>query len=116
MKFVKATENHDATVDEKIAALKKNCASYTPKWAEKISGVPASKIRSLAMEYAKTIAENAPLAVQAARQVMRLSSEMSEREALEIERSRAQELATTEDAVEGPRSFLEKRPPVFKGR
>ena len=78
--------------------------------------VPTEQVVEVAMEYAKTIAENAPLAVQAARQVMRLSSDMSEREALEIERSRAQELATTEDAVEGPRSFLEKRPPVFKGR
>ncbi len=53
-KFVQATENHDATVDEKIAALASHLSQYTPEWAEKISGVSASKIKSLAIEFAKT--------------------------------------------------------------
>ena len=53
MKFVKATKNHDASVADKIATLKKHCAKYTPAWAEKISGVSASKIESLAVEFAK---------------------------------------------------------------
>jgi anaerobic selenocysteine-containing dehydrogenase len=33
--------------------LKAHLKKYTPEWAEKISGVPAEKIRSLAIEYAK---------------------------------------------------------------
>ncbi|MFQ6083850.1 MAG: molybdopterin-dependent oxidoreductase, partial [Candidatus Aminicenantia bacterium] len=33
--------------------LKKHLRQYTPEWAEKISGVPADKIKSLAIEYAK---------------------------------------------------------------
>jgi anaerobic selenocysteine-containing dehydrogenase len=52
MKFVKATKNHDASVADKIATLKKHCADYTPAWASKISGVPASKIETLAVEFA----------------------------------------------------------------
>ncbi len=44
MKFVKATKNHDASVADKIATLKKHCADYTPAWASKISGVSASKM------------------------------------------------------------------------
>ncbi len=52
MKFVRATDNHDASVADKIANLKKHCAKYTPAWASKISGVSASKIESLAVEYA----------------------------------------------------------------
>jgi anaerobic selenocysteine-containing dehydrogenase len=36
-----------------IAQLKTHLAQYTPEWAEKISGVSASKIRSLAIEFAK---------------------------------------------------------------
>ena len=78
--------------------------------------VSAEQVMEIAMAYARTIADNAPLAVRAARDIMRQSRDLSECEALEMERSRAQELAATDDAVEGPRSFLEKRPPVFKGR
>jgi anaerobic selenocysteine-containing dehydrogenase len=52
MKFVKATKNHDASVADKIATLKKHCAQYTPAWASKISTVPAAKIEQLAVEFA----------------------------------------------------------------
>jgi thiosulfate reductase / polysulfide reductase chain A len=34
-----------------VSELKKHLSSYTPAWAEKISGVPASKITSIALEY-----------------------------------------------------------------
>ena len=53
-KFVKTTQNHDASVDDKIDNLKTHLRPYTPKWAEKISGVSASKIESLAIEFATT--------------------------------------------------------------
>jgi len=50
--FIKATDNPNASTDEKIAALKAHLAKYTPQWAEKISGVPAGKIKSVALEFA----------------------------------------------------------------
>ncbi|MCP4290851.1 MAG: molybdopterin-dependent oxidoreductase, partial [bacterium] len=53
-KFIKATKGRDASTDQKVAALKKHLAQYTPEWAEKISGVPAAKIKSIALEFAKT--------------------------------------------------------------
>jgi anaerobic selenocysteine-containing dehydrogenase len=53
-KFIKATANYKDGTDKKVAALKAHLAQYTPEWAEKISGVPAAKIKSLAMEFAKT--------------------------------------------------------------
>ncbi len=53
-KFIKATEDPNASTDQKVAALKAHLAKYTPEWAEKISGVPAAKIKSLALEFART--------------------------------------------------------------
>ncbi len=53
-KFMKVTADPDASTDAKVAALKKHLAKYTPAWAAKISGVPAAKIKSLALEFAKT--------------------------------------------------------------
>jgi anaerobic selenocysteine-containing dehydrogenase len=46
-KFIETWTN--VTVDQ----LKKHLKQYTPAWAEKISGVPAAKIESLALEFAK---------------------------------------------------------------
>jgi anaerobic selenocysteine-containing dehydrogenase len=54
LKYCKCTPKHDDTVANKIAALKKHYASYTPAWAAKISGVPASTIERIAVEYATT--------------------------------------------------------------
>jgi anaerobic selenocysteine-containing dehydrogenase len=52
--FIRATEDVNVSTDQKIAALKSHLKQYTPAWAEKISGVSASKIESLAKEFAKT--------------------------------------------------------------
>ncbi len=51
--FIRATENVNASTDEKVSALKSHLSGYTPAWAEKISGVSAGKIESLAKEFAK---------------------------------------------------------------
>ena len=36
-----------------VAQLKKHLKQYSPRWAARVSGVPAAKIKSLAIEYAK---------------------------------------------------------------
>ncbi len=52
--FCKVTPNPDATTAEKIAALKRHLAQYTPEWAEGVSGVPAAATRRIAREFATT--------------------------------------------------------------
>ncbi|MBI4185123.1 MAG: molybdopterin-dependent oxidoreductase [Proteobacteria bacterium] len=52
LEFCKVTPRNDATVAEKVEALKAHLAPYTPEWAEPISGVPARTIRDLAIEFA----------------------------------------------------------------
>ena len=74
------------------------------------------ELEAFVADYAGKIAANAPLAVRAARRVMRQAGDLSAADAIALEAGVAAELMTSEDAVEGPRAFLEKRPPVFKGR
>ena len=50
--FCKVTPGRDASLDEKVAALKAHLAPYTPEWAEGESGVPAETIRAVAREFA----------------------------------------------------------------
>jgi enoyl-CoA hydratase len=78
--------------------------------------VEADAVLATATELAGTIAANAPLAVAAARDLLRTSFDQTEAEALEHEATLSIRLAQTADAAEGPRAFLEKRPPVFEGR
>lgn len=78
--------------------------------------VPQEKVMDAAMEYAAKLAKNGPIAVQAIRRSARECIGYPEKEALEMESKFAAPVLKTEDAVEGPRSFMEKREPVFKGR
>jgi enoyl-CoA hydratase len=77
--------------------------------------VEAGAVLATAREMARTIAGNAPLAVDAARTLLRDSFDLTEVEALARETEAATRLAHTADAVEGPRSFIEKRSPKFIG-
>jgi enoyl-CoA hydratase len=78
--------------------------------------VEAHAVLATATELARTIAANAPLAIAAARELLRTSFDQTEAEALEHEAIFSANLAKTADAVEGPRAFLEKRPPLFQGQ
>jgi enoyl-CoA hydratase len=74
------------------------------------------KVLSSALEIAQIIASNAPIAAQEARSVLLASADLTVEEALALEASSSSMLMATEDAVEGPRAFIEKRAPIFKGR
>jgi E-phenylitaconyl-CoA hydratase len=78
--------------------------------------VPKEKLMDTAREYAKKIAANAPLAVQAAKEMAVRGREMDRTTGLRVEALTNRLLQFTEDAKEGPAAFAEKRPPHFKGR
>jgi enoyl-CoA hydratase/carnithine racemase len=69
-----------------------------------------------AYTYAKKIAANAPLAVQAAKELALRSRDTDITTGLRIEAVINRMLMQTEDAKEGPAAFSAKRTPDFKGR
>jgi enoyl-CoA hydratase len=81
--------------------------------------VPAQEVQEVldkAVELAEKIAGNGPLAVTAVRRSVREAIGVPEARALERESEISATVYATEDAREGPRAFMEKRKPVFKGR
>jgi enoyl-CoA hydratase len=69
-----------------------------------------------ALALAREIAANAPLGVRLSKQVMLETQDVSMAEAFELQEPLMQIIRTSEDAAEGARAFVEKRPPVWKGR
>jgi enoyl-CoA hydratase len=69
-----------------------------------------------AMQIATKIVSNAPLAVEAVRNSVRACYGFPESKALSIEQEFSARGHATEDAIEGPKAYLEKRSPKFQGR
>jgi enoyl-CoA hydratase/carnithine racemase len=78
--------------------------------------VPLEDLRARALELAREIAENAPLAVVATRKTLRGNLAAAVRAQLIHEHEQQTILRATEDFQEGVRSVAERRPGNFAGR
>jgi enoyl-CoA hydratase/carnithine racemase len=78
--------------------------------------VPDAALRQEAGRLAAAVAANAPLSVRAAKAMVQAAAGRDLDAAIDEGWRLFEPVYRSEDAQEGPRAFLEKRPPVWKGR
>ncbi|MFQ5417913.1 MAG: enoyl-CoA hydratase-related protein [Myxococcota bacterium] len=76
--------------------------------------VPADELMPTALGLAEKMCRNGPLAMKTAKEIAVRSLALES--AFVMEKALGARVLASEDAVEGPRAFAEKRPPKFTGR
>jgi 2-(1,2-epoxy-1,2-dihydrophenyl)acetyl-CoA isomerase len=78
--------------------------------------VPAEDLQSAALEWAQRLAKRAPRSLEATKKCMRHAADNDWASTFNMEADWQQELAGSEDNVEGVAAFFEKREAKFKGK
>jgi crotonobetainyl-CoA hydratase len=95
-------------------------ATEAHRWGIVNRVVAKSDLLAEANALADELASKAPLAVAATKEIVNSTAVLSEEASFELLRSGKLEhyerMLKSEDSLEGPRSFIEKRPPVWRGR
>lgn len=78
--------------------------------------VPLPELMPTAQRIAERLCENGPLAVRTIKEIAVRALSMPMDQGFILESLMGQRVFASEDAKEGPRAFVEKRKPVFRGR
>ena len=96
-------------------------ADEAQRWGLVHKIVTRSELKAAALELADRISQGAPLAIRALKAIVRATHHVSPEEALRRAKhgqsgvSVFEHMLASEDFIEGPRAFAEKRPPKWKG-
>lgn len=90
-------------------------AATAERWGLINRVVETDEVMAVALDYARRIAENAPLAVQAAKELALRSRDADLAAGLRLEQLMLRLLQTSDDAREGAAAFTERRAPRFTG-
>ena len=77
---------------------------------------PPAQLAERALDYARRITANGPFAVRKTKESVLRGLGVDMKEAYRIESSISSEVFSSEDAVEGPKAFAEKRVPEWRNR
>jgi E-phenylitaconyl-CoA hydratase len=91
-------------------------AATAERWGLVNKVVPAAALMETALDYARRIAANGPLAVRAAKELAVRGQDLDLAAGLRMEQLVAHLLNASEDVREGAQAFAEKRAPRFLGR
>jgi enoyl-CoA hydratase/carnithine racemase len=78
--------------------------------------VPAAEVREAALGLARRVTANAPVAVRESLAIARQALVLDDETLWRMSREASARIKETEDFQEGPRAFVEKRPPRWVGR
>jgi crotonobetainyl-CoA hydratase len=80
--------------------------------------VPAGEALAAAERWAETIAKNSPMSIRASKQAIQRGLDGSLEQAIAEQREypAVKAMAASQDYIEGPKAFAEKRPPKWVGR
>jgi crotonobetainyl-CoA hydratase len=111
---------HNVAVEMMLSGRRMDAAEAR-HWGLAHKVVPPTELMKEALALGTQIAMGAPLATQALKEVVRHIEQLTIEEAMTVVRPAGPELPTYQrmwaspDAIEGPRAFLERRPPVWRG-
>ena len=90
-------------------------AATAERWGLVNRVVPMDRLMPTALDFARRIAANAPLAIQAAKEIALRAPDVGLQTGLRLEQYANRMLSATEDVREGTAAFAEKRAPRFRG-